>query len=92
MDFKIPLVLGLACFVLLPGTFFSIGKPRQKQTALIHAALFGLLASLLQPLLGPQKEGFGKRNICPSSIVPWDLFNFCTDDTDKNIYLHNYYT
>ena len=84
-DWKTPLVLGLACFVLLPGTLFSLGKPRQKQTAAIHAVLFGLLASLLQPLLGLKKEGFGQRETCSSAVIPWDLFKFCRDDAGKDI-------
>jgi len=62
MDFKTPLVLATAFFVLLPGTLFSIGKPRRGQTVLIHAILFGLLASVLQPLLGLATEGFQTDN------------------------------
>jgi len=83
MDWKTPLVLGIACFVLLPGTFFSIGKPRRGQTAAIHAALFGLVASVLQPLFDLPKEGFQTKGTCP--YPPYDLYNYCVDSTGKNI-------
>ena len=82
MDFKTPLVLGIACFVLLPGTFFSIGKPRRAQTAAIHAVLFGLVASVLQPLLGLHREGFqtdgSGNNILPPPPPPTAAPTFTT--------------
>ena len=76
MDWKTPLVLATAFFVLLPGTFFSIGKPRRGQTAAIHAVLFGLVASVLQPILGIAKEGFQTD----SSVNPIDVNEQISDE------------